>query len=546
MKGTSYGFDARVLVEPGLTPIEGGGTVLRPQDIQLRSIPDGSGGRRVGELLERDLEGVTVSNGIGRPFQTFTLELAPGEVIRAGAGARGKGWADILRPYSVITIAMQRTGPAGDPLVTPEAMPVLLGLIDDVVETEDFAGQEPRRYVRVTGRSLPALLSDHRWWFHHYMSTDLPPDLATFFKEPDWARLRREAALRTVGFYAANPEVFEASATPGEAMAAAFQFFVGSEIAEDSFIKFQFFGENAAPLYQRLLFAAVGTLHDANARLTRQHFPNEMPDSTCWEIMSMFSEPPFIELFTDTIDGTSGDRGPFNASCRVIARKPPWAGEITYASGIPSVSFSTGKAPGPGAGESLFDLEITGVEGASPRDGAATIEVGGAQIIARPSSQIGLSGKVYTMYDVRPQSLSAAGDRSGQELLNQEVPPLADEDVNSPSYIGRYGIRALSMTSKYLPMYETDNETGVGFADIRRSALCYAALLRSWNYLNPELRSGSYVLIGSPKIRIGMRLLDTDLGREWYITDVTHRQVLTGAEPSYTTTCTVTRGWDLL
>ena len=153
---------------------------------------------------------------------------------------------------------------------------------------------------------------------------------------------------------------------------------------------------------------------------------------------------------------------------------------------------------------------------------------------------------VFNAFEVRPQIGSSAGDNQGDALLQADTPPIIDADSESPSYVRRFGIRRHPFRStKYIAITKENNSTRVPSGGWARHATAYAALLRTWFHWNPEMLSGSYLLKGRTGLRIGRRLVDRDRHLEFYITDVLHRVVLTGAQPTYTTAVRVERGWEI-
>ena len=127
-------------------------------------------------------------------------------------------------------------------------------------------------------------------------------------------------------------------------------------------------------------------------------------------------------------------------------------------------------------------------------------------------------------------------------MLQEEVPPLIEEQLDVPSNILRYGIRPFVRPTKYIPTLGGDNLTARSYTE---QALAYQALARTWFMWGPELWSGQYLCKGRTAFRAGRRLYDADLKREYYITAVAHRMDLISPAPTYTTSLTVERGWDL-
>jgi len=541
MDGTHYGIDAVVKIEP--TFVEAFSNANTPPSV---AVANDLLQRFGGAKLRDDLISVTVSNSIRQPFATFQLVLSPLPI--AGPFT----WADLIRPYSLVAIALHRLGTSGDPAATDVPDPVLLGLVDYAAITEDYSTAEPRRIVRVVGRSLSAVLSDQRWWYHHFLSQNPPPDLREFYEQPPGiVLLRDEVQLRSLGIFATDLDRFKdvTQRHPVDCMEKAYELFVGSGSAP-GFIKLLF--ADGRTLGDRLRFDAVAArvnFPDPNARLTGQFIPTTMPEASCWQVMDHFKPEDFAEFFTDCV-GTSVE----DVQCQIIARKPPWAGHIAYGPKGASLAFSpplaispaAGFGSGfsvafnaPGPGTSLFD----GVFGSWNRD-EQTVAIDGSDVISQPVLRRGLDAReLMNVFEVRPQIGDASGNTKGDNLAQQEFPPLVDEEPASPSYIRRYGIRKKTIQLNSIPIFTADGSTRLGVGDPVRHCLAYAALLRHWHRFGPEFWSGTRVLKGRTALRAGRRLYDVDQRREFYITAVSHHMQLD--VPGFTSTVQLERGWDL-
>lgn len=532
--GRRYGFGCRVQIEPTFTsPATRENEALsKALDQAMSLVPPGED-RNIGRLIERDIVGVTVSNSLTAPYQTCTLELLPRTILTGP----DRTWAEIIPPYSLIKVWMHRqSGDGSDSAATRKSEPVFIGLVDNARKSADYSSPMPRRQVTVTCRGLTALLTDHRWWFHHMMLEQAPPDLRDYFQtRPSDEEMRRDTSLRVGGYLAVDPNIYEAVAHPVDAVRGTYQFFVGDGDSQ-GFIRLAF--NDGKLLGDRLqLQADIADFVDPAAALTRQHFPTEMPQSSCWEVMQHFVEPHVAELYSDTFEGEDGE-----PVTRLVVRKPPWAGEITYENGKPGVGFNVGGAVGPTRGQSLFD-ESRG----NWKRSEQTVVVGGNDVLGTPELARGIESGVpiFTFYDVMPQMLTAAGNQQGDRMLRQEIPPLADEDPDSPSYIQRFGIQPLQMRTKYIPILQSDQSTNRASGDIVRHSLTYAVLLRTWMHRNPDFWHGSYQLKGMTGLRVGKRLVDADAGMEFYITGVVQRQSFDSQQPHYVTSVQVSRGWEL-
>jgi len=565
MEGQSYNVRVRVVVQPTIT--DGQDQHETPAWLLVAPTTDN---RALGETIADDLIGLTVSNSLGQGYQTFAFTLAPRKVVGT------LGWEDVLLPYTYVEIWAQRI--PGD----SEERPLLLGLIDTVEVSWDFSGPQPRRVVNVAGRSLAATLVDHRWWCNHYLSDQIiPPDLRDFFEIPSEevliANLRDKAGLRSVGILALDPKLLQEERFPTRVLATIFRWFVVSGIPggdERPLVKLRFY--NDVPLRDRLILRAhQDDFFDPRARLTAQVLQTSIPTGSAWQMMTTYAESPFTEIFSDTLMalGTAKPR-PVVA---VIARKPPWLGQITYPSQGASVGFSTGKPvhdlplgappspvpqppeagkpvtgvtqrqrnPGPRQGQSLFDSTF----GVSWRLEDETEFIDASDIVSGSSLRRGLDADVYTLYAVTPQAPRPTGDAStggpvDDKLWEQIIPPLIDLARSSPSLITRFGVRPLSMTTKYIATVGTDEQTTTSSASLQRTCLAYELLLRTWLFTHPLQWHGTYVLKGRADLRVGKRMVDLVRQREYYVTAVAH-QFDFRQRPAWRTTVQVERGWDL-
>lgn len=501
------------------------------------------------------LRSVTVSNALTDAGGRFALELAPLFPFYAPSPYRQRPVADFIKPMSLVTIAVHHSGYGGGATRAP--VPIMLGVVDDVDAPELWGGREPVRSVFVTGRSLAALLTDFRWWFHSYLAysgaIQLPADVRRFFKQaPGADALRDESLLRTLGFLAIDEQLFDlVERSPVALMKAAYEFFVVGDPGRgrEPFIKLKFpatlGGAGAAatvnvqqlPVAVRLRFdadAAQASYFDQRSRLTSQFLPLQMPSASCWDLLRYFAESPFSELYADTFGNTLND-----AYVEIVARKPPWIGHIEYdGDGTPFVAYPTGGRRARGA--TLFDEQF----GRWSRS-AETVVVGDTDIIATPRMRRSLD-RAISLYDVQPALFANAGSRSGDQFFQMEIPPLIDEDATSPSFIQRVGLRPLRVPVRSIATLGGDDQTPTPIGDIRTRALAYGSLLYEWNFRAPDFWSGSYLIEGNPHVRIGRRLLDRDRRREFYVVGVVHRMDFENEDGAFTTTVTVERGWNLV
>lgn len=521
MEGQTHGIDAQVMIKAAAAG--------RPGQRQPDVLDD--------KLLGKYLRSITVTNSIDQPYGTFQIEFSP-ESVRLPS-MNPTPLAELIQPYSLVSIALHRSGRGA--ACTPKPVPIMLGVVDEPTMGEDWQDQEPRRTSSIQGRSLTGVLTDHRWWFHHFLAyagaLKLPPDLREFFAErPTDVLLRDEASLRTLGFFAIDEKLFDLSnRDPVSLMDTAWRFFVEGTADRGPFIKNRWDGRPISDYLRFDVDAARQSYFDPAARLISQFLPTEMPDASCWDLLKYFSEEHFTELFSDTY-GDSLEA----AHIRVVSRKPPFAGHIVYPGGQARVNFSVGTKQ-PRYGQSLFDSTY----GAWDRD-AETVYVDGSDVLGIPQLERGIDEGCFSLYSVLPAAFKNAGAGVGDQSWQQEIPPIVDEVLDSPSFIERIGIRPMEVQVYSIAVLDAaTNEIPV--ADIRHQCLAYALLLREWHFRRPELWRGTYQLKGRTALRAGKRLVDRrEDGTVWefYIRSVVHR-ITFDEQPFYSTTVQVERGWQL-
>lgn len=484
------------------------------------------------EGFGRDVRAITVTNAIDAPCGHFDIELAPRSVIG------DKTWAEVVRPYTLTSIAMWRQG--SGPAATAAPAPVMLGLVDRPSISAEYSQAAPRRSVHVTGRTLSGVLSDHRWWFHNLLASVgneaafIPPDFREFFAErPSEALLRDEVNLRTLGLLAIDPNfLFVVDRKPTSLTSAVWDFFVRGTADRDPFVKLHF--SDGVPLSDRLRFdadTAAAAYFDPAAALVQQMLPHQMPNASLWDVLRNFQPSPWSEIFTETRGDSLG-----NAFVELVARKPPWAGEVTYFGDVAVVDFPGGSRPAL-RGQSLFDAQRPGWD----RE-AETVYVDDGDVIGEPDLHQDSADGVFNLYLVLPNILASTGNQ-GQATWEQIIAPIIDEDPLSPSYIRTFGVRPFRAQLNTIPIVDAQGDSLPSEAILRR-CLCYAALAREWFYRAPHFWRGAYVLKGNTNVRVGKRLVDLNRSREYYITRVAHRQTF-GRDPTFTTIASVSRGWDL-
>jgi len=443
-------------------------------------------------------------------------------------------WVDIIKPYSLVSIAFQRMGDSNDPATDPSPVPIMLGIVDTAQRADDYGDAAPRRSQRIVGRTLTGILEDHRYWFHNMLQEGFKPaDYREFLLDRDTeVNLREEVELRTLGLLSVDEGMFLVSERhPVRLVEAGFEHFVRGTPDTPPFVSLNF--SDGKALSERLIFEpekAMAGHVDHRAALPISQVPNHLTGASLFDVLQLAGgQAPYMEIFSEVIGTSLG-----NAQAEIVLRKPPWAGHVDYNGAEAAVAFATPTGRPAFRGQSLFD-EVYGAWNIHNE----TVEVDNSDVVS--VSHLSRSSKdrpIYTLYQVVPViAESNYGQRD--ELWKAIIPPVIEEDPESPSYIKRFGVRPFDHKEKSVPVAD-DHPSG----DIARRCLVYATLAREWFYRNPEFWHGVYVLKGRPSLRIGKRLVDRNLSREYYITSVSHRMSF-DRDPSYLTTVQVERGWDL-
>lgn len=431
-------------------------------------------------------------------------------------------------------------GDETDPATSTRAVPVMLGLVDTPETIEDFSAAAPQRLNRITGRTLSSVLSDHHWWFHSILSAVSNAqvhNVSAFLigAPPSTEQAAREQVLRVLGLLAINPKLFALpDRKPARLMEAAYKFFVTGTETAAPFIKLLF--ADGVPLSQRLTFdadLAEASYVDPAARLISSQLATaKLPNASCWQLMRMFAEDTYQELFTETVGESIAD-----ASVRIVSRKAPFSGAIGNDGGQVGLVFSPTR---PALfGESLFDEQRAGWDRY-----ADTVYIGNRDVITQQLRRsVEGSGRVYTLYQVLPRLTPLEGNQ-GQQTWTQFILPIVDEDPESPSYIWRYGVRVFDRTLNSIPALDEERDELLPANDIARRCGAYAALAREWLYRTPLMWEGTFLLKGNPHVRAGKRLVDVDRKMEFYIVAVVHT-IDNENGGLFTTTAQVTRGWEL-
>jgi len=482
-----------------------------------------------------DILSVEVTNSLREPSGRFQIEMTPRQILG------GKPWVEVIKPYSLVSITFQRMGDSNDPSTDPSPVPMMLGIIDSVKRADDYGDAAPNRSQRIMGRALTGVLEDHQYWFHHLLAQEgfAPADYREFLPAGGGnVDFRDEAAIRSLGLFAVKTDLFFLSERrPPAIIDAGFDFFVRGRGDKPPFIKI-FFSDGKA-LRDRLTYDAAKTAEtyfDKRASLPRSMVISELGESNLFDVLGASSGgPPYVEVFSETVGTSHAD-----ARVELVVRKPPFAGHVQYGDdGRISLGFATDDGTQPRMyGQSLFD-ETYGAWNVR----GETVQIGDEDVVSTGEMSRSLSaGDIYTLYFVAPREEAS---RSGGHLTwKRVIPPIVEENPESPSYIKKLGLRPFTYHSPTIETTSGESKKALPSGDIARRCLAYATLAREWFYRGPEFWRGSYLLKGRTDLRVGKRLVDRNLSREYYISGVAHRMNF-GDQPQYLTNVGVERGWDL-
>lgn len=395
---------------------------------------------------------------------------------------------------------------------------------------------------------------DHRWYLHRWAQLqNVPADFRQFYAQPPKLpeAARDEIALQLLGAFAIDEDLFQKSPVqhPIDVLARVYDFYVrgtpstaGGE--RKPFIRVAF--ADGSPLARRLRFdPAVGkaSFVDSRAMLDVAVLQTQFIQASCWDMLRYLSPRYVNELFAIVRGDTVED-----CYVELVARKPPWAGELSYEGPrAPLVAFPGGSEPAM-YGQSLFDSERRGGWWGAVNE---TQYIDGSDILSTPQLQRGVDagGSVFTLYEVLPLLASAAGNKEDDSVRQALWPPLVDIDPGSPGFVARYGVRPLLHRLQYVAGLGSDGDTLRQQDLLAQHAGAYQALLYTWFKRQADMWRGTYVLKGRTAFRPGGRMVDMSRSprREYYVTGVRHHVAFgPGAEgTSFTTTVQVERGWDL-
>jgi len=496
-----------------------------------------------------DLLAVSTKKRIEQPAGRFSLVFTPRQVWN------GKTWADLIPPYSLCEIYMQRYPENEEPVL------VMVGLTDAQIESDDYQQAAPQRTRQVTGYELSVLLSDQK-----ILYLPVPPDqrqvlltTALFSQTPDalgrTPSLQRNRAGEDERFLppTASPELAAfASKDGGEKGMLAVDPKLATEGSSpidviDRVVRMLTVGtetpynHNGLPLVnfdfpdarlRDLLFFDKGkaTLFDPRAVLPPS--AQITADTNLWNLLTTFSDGVFQELFTQSVDLSlappitaleralgSTDRLLETASpvaVEIVFRKKPFAGRINDKGELVGVADPNG---------SQFDRSFAASETVAIKDAVCWN-------LVRNSRDQNVTN-TYLVYPRLPNYNSPLDHRA-------QIAPVVDADRLNPSSVRRFGPRLLEVQDVYLP---PDLKGPLPFVELAHAR---EMLLWAWRRFGPLFRSGRYTIRGNTRMRVGKRGVHEtrDFNREYYLEGVGQNMNF-GKAPRFITTLDVERGWPL-
>lgn len=449
-----------------------------------------------------DLLSVTVTKSLGQPCGAFSLNFAPRTISEDGYL-----WGDVIPPYSLVEIWMQRYPQDEQPVL------VSLGLTDGDQYTGSFGQKDPHRTITVSGREVSCVLADQ-----HTLYLPAGPEAVspTVVSNDEWAQAGLPAlppifqsAAQLLGIVAIDPELAEQGANPIQVIQRFLQMVTTGYRSG--------WNKQGLPLLQLrlgsdlkdiLVFnAAAASLFDARAILpsSSQSVNSNVP---LWSLMSTWSDPTYQELFPRSVVSADGQ-----TAVEVVFRKKPFGGRLDaqgHFLGVPDASGSQFDATFVSDDDQNFQIRDEDVINASLRRGLTD---------------------AVNLYRVWPQTLFGNDPEEMAALLS----PLIEASEQAPSDARRIGLRLMDVSDYYFKDVLT--------TDTLKQSKQREKLLWYWHRFEPLFRRGRYVTKLIPRANIGMRMLHTgEQDTEFYTTGVTHT-ISFGPEVVATSALDVMRGW---
>lgn len=430
---------------------------------------------------------VTTQKQLSTPAGAFTITLA------------GVYWLDRLTSNDVVVIQM---GYEGTPMDT-----VMVGLVDDVRETLT-AGPAPTVVTTVTGRDFGKLLVQDNLKFYPEINGASTSADTFFLTEDGWTELMKVFTNNSI-----------AKGTPSAII--------------DTIMRYIFTRLNSVSwtVYDETSKTPKKKVVDVGqvVRYTLEKLNFFMPfiftaddyEGAIWNLMQRTAPTPFVELFIDT-------RNPYEVynttgkSCVVVGTiDKTSAGHSKLPKGkgyYPSTAMKFGQD----GSEVVLVSRITPFDRVN-REKLITHTVGDQDVLSR---DLGRSDSEHYNLFWAGTTLNPLGID-----LKRVAPPLMNI-----SMVKRYGLSPLEVEIDGLGISDGDQ---VALTDLSKY---YTAKLKAWFENNQNYLNGSLTIRGRGGIRIGQRLIYSNINNEFYVEAVSHTfNVFT----DWTTDLTVTRGMGL-
>lgn len=152
---------------------------------------------------------------------------------------------------------------------------------------------------------------------------------------------------------------------------------------------------------------------------------------------------------------------------------------------------------------------------------------------------------ILSGYNIGPEATRTAGVRDANGVPLSAVPHVTRVTALVPKYAGYAGAPTAAPVLAQAPQQSQAPAPAPEDVDVIRTAQQWSAIAMSWYDFGGELFSGTLVVRGHPRWRVGHRLLTWDVAGEWegYIEAVS--QSYDGSTGRFISTIRYTRGWYL-
>jgi len=480
-----------------------------------------------------DLLSVTTTKRLAEPCGRATLHFVPREPVA------GYTWADLLPPYSLVEIRLQRYPD------NPEPVLVFLGLTGATLQSEDYSRAEPERSVQVTAREVTCVFVDGRVLYLPVQPTKLAPRFVAplFQAETDQfgrtSQLEQDttlpgtasSAVALFGMLAIDPRLANEGESPADAIDR-FVRMVTVGVKTDynptalPLLNFDFPDARLKDLIYFDKTKAGRQLFDPNAQLPAS--AQLTGDQTSlWALMQTWCDPHYQELFAlprdqGEIPANVPASRSLSSAMEVVFRRPPFGARISTDGEVVDIPAAIGPQ---------FDRALVS-------DPLQNVEISDSDVVGtsrtRSCDQV---RNLFLVYPVVP------GWNNAEEFRAIHA-PLIDNDRLAPSSARRFGPRLMELGDYYMRVPQSSADKT---QDAFEQASSRERLLWAWHRFEPLFWKGQYTIKGNVLAQVGKRLVDRRprSAMEFYVTAVTHSMTLGTQDPHFVSSLGVERGWPL-